>query len=53
MFTTKPEAGEKITKLGGGVGDGKTPFTERPATYGPRVPAEVRAKWSRRLSART
>ena len=33
MFTTKPEAGEKITKLGGGAGDGKTPFTERPATY--------------------
>ena len=33
MFTTKPESGEKITKLGGGVGDAKTPFTERPATY--------------------
>jgi cytoskeletal protein CcmA (bactofilin family) len=31
MFTTKPESGEKITKLGGG--DAKTPFTERPATY--------------------
>ena len=33
MFTTKPESGEKITKLGGGVGDAKTPFTERPTTY--------------------
>ena len=49
MFTTKPESGEKITKLGGGVSDAKTPFTEsklgggvsdaktpfteRPATY--------------------
>jgi cytoskeletal protein CcmA (bactofilin family) len=33
MFTTKPEAGEKITKLGGGISDAKTPFTERPATY--------------------
>ena len=31
MFTTKPESGEKITKLG--AGDTKTPFTERPATY--------------------
>ena len=31
MFTTKPESGEKITKLGGD--DAKTPFTERPATY--------------------
>ena len=33
MFTTKPEAGEQITKLGGGLGDAKTTFTERPATY--------------------
>src|SRR4029453_379818 len=49
MFSTKPESGEKITKLsvgagdaktpftesklGGGAGDAKTPFTERPATY--------------------
>jgi cytoskeletal protein CcmA (bactofilin family) len=49
MFTTKPESGEKITKLsmgvgdaktpftesklGGGAADAKTPFTERPATY--------------------
>ena len=49
MFTTKPDSGEKITKLGvgagdaktpftesklgGGAGDAKTPFTERPATY--------------------
>ena len=27
MFTTKPEAGEKIAKLGGG--DAKSPFTGR------------------------
>ena len=27
MFTTKPESGEKITKLGGG--DAKSPFTGR------------------------
>ena len=54
MFTTKPESGEKITKLGGGVsdaktpftesklgggvGDAKTPFTERPATYASKSP---------------
>ena len=31
MFTTKPESGEKITKLGGD--DAKTPFTARPTTY--------------------
>jgi cytoskeletal protein CcmA (bactofilin family) len=29
MFTTKPEAGKKSTKLG--AGDAKNPFTERPA----------------------
>ena len=34
MFTTKPESGEKITKLGGGARRGEDdPFTERPATY--------------------
>ena len=38
MFTTKPESGEKITKLGGGAGDAKTPFTERPATYASKSP---------------
>ena len=38
MFTTKPEGGEKITKLSGGVGDAKTPFTERPATYASKSP---------------
>ena len=69
MFTTKPELGEKITKLGGGVSDAKTPFTEfnwvgalamrrRPSPSGrqpmlPRAPAQVRARWSRQLSART
>ena len=38
MFTTKPESGEKITKLGGGAGDAKTPFTERPAAYASKSP---------------
>jgi cytoskeletal protein CcmA (bactofilin family) len=38
MITSKPESGEKITKLGGGVGDAKTPFTERPATYASKSP---------------
>ena len=38
MFTTKPEAGANITKLGGGVGEAKTPFTERPATYASKSP---------------
>lgn len=37
MFTTKPEAGEKITKLGGG-GDPKASFTEQPATYATKSP---------------
>ena len=40
MFTTKPEAGEKITKLG----DGKTPFTERPATYASKSPGPSASK---------
>ena len=44
MFTTKPEAGEKITKLGGGVGDAKTPFTERPATYASKSPGPSASK---------
>ena len=46
MFTTKPESGEKITKLGGD--DAKTPFTERPATMLTRAPAQMRARWSQR-----
>jgi hypothetical protein len=29
MFTTKPETGEKITKLGGGLGDAKTPYRSK------------------------
>src|SRR5262245_10155694 len=38
MFTTKPESGEKITKVSGG--DAKTtPFTERPATYASKNPS--------------
>ena len=44
MFTTKPEGGEKITKLGGGVGDAKTPFTERPATYASKSPGRSASK---------
>ena len=44
MFTTKPELGEKITKLGGGVGDAKTPFTERPATYASKSPGPSASK---------
>ena len=42
MFTTKPESGEKITKLGGGVA--KTPFTERPATYASKSPGPTGSK---------
>jgi hypothetical protein len=33
MFTMKPEASEKFTKSGGGAGDAKKSFTERPPTY--------------------
>ena len=43
MFTTKPESGEKITKLGGGA-DAKTPFTEPPATYASRSPDPTSSK---------
>jgi cytoskeletal protein CcmA (bactofilin family) len=42
MFTTKPESGEKITKLGGGAV--KTPFTGRPATDASRSPGPVASK---------
>ena len=42
MFTTKPESGEKITKLGGD--DAKTPFTERPATYASKSPGPSASK---------
>jgi cytoskeletal protein CcmA (bactofilin family) len=42
MFTTKPESGEKITKLGGV--DTKTPFTERPATYASKSPGPSASK---------
>ena len=44
MFTTKPESGEKITKLGGGAGDAKAPFTERPATYSSKSPGPSSSK---------
>ena len=42
MFTTKPESGEKITKLGGD--DAKTPFTARPATYASKSPGPNASK---------
>ena len=44
MFTTKPEAGDKITKLGAGVSDAKTSFTERPATYASKSPGPSASK---------
>jgi cytoskeletal protein CcmA (bactofilin family) len=44
MFTTKPESGEKITKLGAGASDAKTPFTERPATYASKSPGPSASK---------
>ena len=53
MFTTKPEFGRENTNLGGGVGDAKTPFTERPATYASKSPGPSASRWSRQLSART
>jgi cytoskeletal protein CcmA (bactofilin family) len=43
MFTTKPESGEKITKLDG-VGAAKNPFTERPATYASTSPGPSASK---------
>ena len=44
MFTTQPESGEKITKLGGDASDAKTPFTERPATYASKSPGPNASK---------
>jgi cytoskeletal protein CcmA (bactofilin family) len=44
MFTTKPESGEKITKVGGDPGDAKTPFTERPASYASKSPGPGASK---------
>jgi hypothetical protein len=44
MFTTKPEAGEKITRIGGGVGEAKSPFTERPVTYAAKTPGPSASK---------
>ena len=44
MFTTKPQASENITRLGGGPGDAKTPFTERPATYASKSPGPSASK---------
>ena len=42
VFTTKPESGKKITKLGGD--DAKTPFTGRPATYASKSPGPNASK---------
>ena len=45
MFTKKPEPGESVTKMGGGLGnDLKTPFTERPATYAAKSPTPSASK---------
>ena len=44
MFTTKPEGGEKISKLRGGLGDAKSPFTERPTTYASKSPSPSASK---------
>ena len=38
MFTHEARVGEKMTKLAGGGGDAKTPFTERPAAYASKSP---------------
>jgi hypothetical protein len=45
MFTKKPEPGESVTKMGGGLGgELKTPFTERPATYAAKSPTPSASK---------
>jgi cytoskeletal protein CcmA (bactofilin family) len=44
MFTTKPESDENVTKLGGGLGDAKTPLTERPVTYAAKTPGPRASK---------
>lgn len=44
MFTTKPEAGENITKFRGAVNEAKSPFTERPATYAAKTPVPSASK---------
>jgi cytoskeletal protein CcmA (bactofilin family) len=38
MFTNKPESDNDVTKLAGGLGNAKTSFTERPATYPAKSP---------------
>ena len=44
MFTKKPEPGESVTKMGGAIGETKTPFTERPATYAAKSPGPSASK---------
>jgi cytoskeletal protein CcmA (bactofilin family) len=44
MFTKKPEPGESVTKMGGVIGEAKTPFTERPATYAAKSPGPSASK---------
>ena len=44
MFTKKPEPGESVTKMGGVMGEAKTPFTERPATYAAKSPGPSASK---------
>src|SRR4051812_44739973 len=41
MFTTKPDAGENITK---GGDDAKTPFSQRPETYASKTPGPSSSK---------
>jgi cytoskeletal protein CcmA (bactofilin family) len=45
MFTKKPEPGESVTKMGErAIGEAKTPFTERPATYAAKSPGPSASK---------
>jgi cytoskeletal protein CcmA (bactofilin family) len=44
MFTKKPEPGESVTRMGGAIGEAKTPFTERPATYAAKSPGPSASK---------
>jgi cytoskeletal protein CcmA (bactofilin family) len=50
MFTKKPETGESVTKMGDRLGESKTPFTERPATYPAKNPSPA-AKAASRATA--
>jgi len=47
MFTKKPETGESITKMGEGLGESKTPFAGRPATFAAKSPSPAAKAASR------